>query len=38
MQGANSCDCGGYHFVHRRKSKFCYHHPDAEKNHSERYA
>lgn len=32
-----TCDCGGYHFVHRKGSKYCYHHPDAEKHHTERY-
>lgn len=31
------CRCGGYHFQHRKGSKYCYEHPDAEKIHSERY-
>lgn len=32
------CDCGGLHFVHRKGTRYCYHHPDAEKDHAERYA
>lgn len=32
-----ACECGGYHFRHRRGSKFCYYHPNAEEHHSERY-
>lgn len=31
------CNCGGYHFYHRKGSKFCYHHPNAEQHHVERY-
>ena len=34
---ARSCDCGGYHFIHRKGSKYCYHHPQAEQHHTERY-
>jgi hypothetical protein len=26
------CDCSGYHFKHRIKSKFCEHHPDYQFN------
>lgn len=37
MDRKQSCDCGGYHFIHRRGSKYCYHHPNAEINHAERY-
>lgn len=29
-----SCDCGGYHFRHRKGSGMCYYHPDAEARHS----
>jgi hypothetical protein len=32
-----TCNCGGYHFIHRLGSKFCYSHPKAEQHHSERY-
>jgi hypothetical protein len=35
--GVDICGCGGYHFQHRRGSKFCYHHPNAEQHHTERY-
>jgi len=31
------CYCGGMHFVHRKGCKFCYHHPNAEQDHIERY-
>lgn len=30
------CECGGYHFPHRKGSKFCYEHPHAEFIHTER--
>lgn len=33
----NTCDCGGYHFPHRKGSKFCYHNPNAEQHHTARY-
>lgn len=32
------CDCGGYWFIHRKGSEYCYHHPDAEKHHKARYS
>lgn len=32
------CMCGGYHFIHRKGSKFCYEHPNAEQHHTERAA
>jgi hypothetical protein len=30
------CTCGGYHFIHRKKSKFCYENPNAEQHYLER--
>jgi len=33
-----SCDCGGYHFRHRKGSLYCYHHPDAERIQSARWS
>lgn len=38
MARGKSCDCGGYWFVHRRGSRMCHHHPNAERHQSERYA
>ena len=35
--GVQVCDCGGYHFQHRRGSRYCYYHPDAEQLQDERY-
>lgn len=37
MARKKGCDCGGYHFSHRKGSKYCHYHPDAEKHQSERY-
>jgi hypothetical protein len=32
------CSCEGYHYTHRKKSKFCIHHPDYQLNvRTERY-
>jgi len=31
-----TCNCGGYEFKHRKGSKYCYEHPDAEALHTER--
>ena len=31
-----SCDCGAYHFRHRKGSGYCYYHPEAEKRDIER--
>ena len=31
-----NCNCGGYPFIHRRRSKYCYEHPNAEQHHTER--
>lgn len=25
-----ACNCGGYHFQHRKGSKYCHHNPNAE--------
>jgi hypothetical protein len=33
-----TCACGGYPFLHRRGSKFCYHNPNAEAHHTERHS
>src|ERR1035437_5315504 len=30
------CMCSGYHFPHRKGSKYCQHNPDFEKNWTER--
>lgn len=30
------CGCEGYHFKHRRRSKYCEHHPKAAEHHAER--
>jgi hypothetical protein len=32
-----SCMCGGLHFPHRKGTKFCYSHPNAEADHTDRY-
>jgi hypothetical protein len=32
------CLCSGYHFPHRKGSKFCHHNPSVEKHMEERYA
>lgn len=32
-----TCYCGGLSFPHRKGCKFCYEHPDAERDHSMRY-
>lgn len=31
-----NCDCGGYHFVHRRGSKFCHYNANVERHYVER--
>lgn len=33
-----SCDCGAYHFRHRKGGGYCYYHPDAEMRDIERRA
>lgn len=33
-----TCDCGGYHFRHRKGSGYCYFHADAEARNIERRA
>ena len=38
MAAGRTCACSGYHFFHRKGSKFCFHHPKEEENHSERYS
>jgi len=35
--GKDACYCGGYHFQHRRGSRYCYYHPDAEQLQAERW-
>jgi hypothetical protein len=35
--GREVCGCGGYHFTHRRGSRYCLEHPDAERLQDERY-
>jgi len=37
MAYSRSCNCGGYHFIHRKGSKYCDHHPNVEQNQGERY-
>lgn len=37
MAQGRTCACSGYHFMHRKGSKFCFHHPDADVFHSARY-
>lgn len=32
----NTCYCGGYHFIHRKGSKYCEHNPNYEANWAER--
>lgn len=32
----NKCNCGGYHFPHRKGSKYCYENPQAEKHWTDR--
>jgi len=32
------CNCGGWHFTHRRGSKYCFHSATAEADHGTRYA
>ena len=32
-----ACNCGGYWFPHRLGSKYCYSHPEVERNQTERY-
>lgn len=31
-----SCNCGGRWFKHRKGSKYCFYHPNAERDHAER--
>jgi hypothetical protein len=35
-KGAMGCNCGGYHFLHRKGSRYCYEHPMAPQHHAER--
>lgn len=35
MSSSRVCGCSGYWFPHRRGSKFCFHHPNAEQIHTE---
>lgn len=35
MDSKLTCNCGGYWFPHRKGSKFCHYHPNAEQIHTE---
>jgi hypothetical protein len=34
----HGCNCGGYHFKHRKGSKFCHENPNVEQHYIEREA
>lgn len=34
----SGCNCGAYHFIHRKGSKFCHGNPRSEQHHLDRIA
>lgn len=32
MRRQENCTCSGYHFIHRKGSRFCEHHPEGYAN------